>query len=39
MVPMEGDLHIRIPFYYSTNCLSDGRLLSMLWKHVGDRVQ
>jgi hypothetical protein len=38
MVPKEGDMHLRIPLYYSTNILSDGRLLAMLHKHVGHRI-
>jgi hypothetical protein len=39
MVPKEGDLHIRIPLFYSTRSLSDARLKAMLWSHVEGRVK
>jgi hypothetical protein len=39
MVPREGDFHIRIPLYYSTRCMSDIRLQSMLWSHIEGRIK
>lgn len=37
-VPREGDLHARVPLYFSTLGLSDKRLESMLWDIIEGRL-
>jgi len=39
LVPKEGDIHIRIPLYYSTLSLTDNKLKAMLWSHLEGRVR
>jgi len=39
MVPREGDMHVRIPLYFSTLSLTDPKLKSMLWSHVEGRLR
>ena len=36
-VPREGDLHARVPLFFSTHCLSDKRLEGMLWNIIEGR--